>query len=164
MSLKWWLTYSNTLRGNWYHVAVLVLLAVNAGFTLMFWTCRLQRVRSEAWQARVLTIGKAARLVAVASLVALAAVALLALGILPRAAVGAPPVDATLWILWLWTVLELVHGHLYRLTFGQSGTLEHAVRLRTREAILEPVGGAIGRQTRKLSRPRAGIAQASRCP
>lgn len=60
-------------------------------------------------------------------------------------------VDALFYILCAWAILEFIHHHVYKLTYGRYDTLEYIIRSGRWQNVKAPLGGAIGVQFRKIS-------------
>lgn len=146
----------NWLEQRWQYVLPLGLLAGNAGFTFAFWSWRLKKHKNINWLTVALVLGLASRFVAILSTIALVAVLTVAVTSPSWVEAHIGELDAKYWVLSAWLVLEVVHGHVYKLTHGMRNTLEDViVHRRWREAGV-PLGGAIGEQLRKLRQRRSG--------
>jgi hypothetical protein len=150
------LTLLNGLKQRWDYVLPLVLLAVNAGFSFAFWSWRLKKLQGMRWLTVALVLGRASRVVAIVSILVLAAALAAAVASPTWAVVHVGKLDAKFWVLWVWAVIEVVHGHVYKLTFGMRNTLEEALFNRRWSEARAPLGGAIGEQLRKLRHRHAG--------
>ena len=131
----------------------LTFLAANSLTCAVFWAIRLTMHRRRSWYPSLFAVGYAARVLGWLGFLTLIA---LALGILLRqtSRVGQFPLglDWKFWIFWGWAVLEAVHHHIYKLTFGSRDTLQYVVEGSNWNRIRKPIGGAIGIQLRKLRR------------
>jgi len=143
------------LKQRWYYILPLALLAVNAGFSFTFWSWRLKKLQDIRWLTVALVLGRASRVVALVSIFVLATAPAAAVASPTWAEVHVGKLDAKFWVLWVWAVLEVVHGHVYKLTFGRNSLEEVLFNRRWSEA-LAPLGGAIGQQLRKLRHRHAG--------
>jgi hypothetical protein len=58
--------------------------------------------------------------------------------------------DIKFLIFWGWAMLEIIHHHYYKLTFGTRDTLQYVLENCSWSDIRKPIGGAIGIQLKKV--------------
>ncbi len=135
-------------RQNWMHLVPITVLGINSGLAFIFWTIRLKAPGREK-RLPLLAAGYISRAAGGAGLLALLAapaVFLIAPHWLARSSDG---LSVGFWMMWGFALTELVHNHLYKLTFGRN-TLERIIVGHRWNEISKPLGGAIGQQIRKI--------------
>jgi hypothetical protein len=58
--------------------------------------------------------------------------------------------NARFWALWVWAVVDVIHAHVYKITFGARDTMEYILKSRRWKEARNPLGGAIGRQLKRI--------------
>ncbi len=145
----------NYRRERWLYIFPLVVLGSHATSAFVFWMIRLSKTRSEAWRKAVISFGVVSQVFGFAGLASLV-VMLIDLIIMPgrlSERFGEP--DGKFWVLWAWTAIEIIHAHVYKITFGKRDTLEYVLRERCWADAAWPLGGAIGRQISKVRQQHA---------
>lgn len=135
-------------RQNWMHLVPITILGINSGLAFIFWTIRL-KVPGRERRLPLLVAGHLSRAAGGAGLLALLAVPAVIL-IAPNWIAGfSDGLSVGFWLMWGFALAELVHNHLYKLTFGRN-TLERIIAGNRWNELSKPLEGAIGLQIRKI--------------
>lgn len=144
------LFFLNLSRQNWMYLVPVAVLGINSASTFVFWTLRLRVLRRDRRRS-LLAVGYIAQMMGVlgfGTLLTVPAIVLVAPHWLARFNDG---LSVVFWLMWGFALVELVHSHLYKLTYGRY-TLEHVVVQHRWNEWEKPLGGAIGQQIQKIRR------------
>ncbi len=135
-------------RQNWMHLVPITVLGINSGLAFIFWTIRLKARGERSDYHCLLRIHKPRSWWCRApGFAGSTGCFLIAPHWLARSSDG---LSVGFWMMWGFALTELVHNHLYKLTFGRN-TLERIIVGHRWNEISKPLGGAIGQQIRKSS-------------
>lgn len=144
------LVFVQISRQNWMNLMPITVLGINSGSVFVFWMFRLNVLRKDR-RLPLLGVGYITQILGVLGLVTLLtifAIVLIAPHWLARFNNG---LSVVFWLMWGFALVELVHNHLYKLTYGRY-TLEHVLVEHRWNEIAKPLGGAIGQQIQKIRR------------
>ncbi len=143
------LLFVQVSRQNWMHLIPITVLGINSGSTLIFWTFRLQISRRH--RIPLLVIGYIAQILAVLGLIILLTILAIVLINPQWIKYFDHELSVVFWLMWGFALVELVHNHIYKLTYGRY-TLEQVLVGHRWNEITAPLGGAIGQQIQNIRR------------